>query len=203
MANTSDWAAARAAVEACTACPLRETCRQTVFGVGSETAEVLFVGEGPGKTEDEEGVPFVGPAGKLLDELLAAIGLTREHVYIANIVKCRPPMNRDPKPEERAACMPHLKRQMELLAPKLVVCLGRIAAQELISPEFRVTQEHGFWNIRGSYEIMGTWHPAALLRNERNLPDAFEDFKVLQRRIRKVCKRTPSDPIELCAGRVQ
>ena len=92
MANTSDWAAARAAVEACTACPLRETCRQTVFGVGSETAEVLFVGEGPGKTEDEEGVPFVGPAGKLLDELLAAIGLTREHVYIANIVKCRPPM---------------------------------------------------------------------------------------------------------------
>jgi len=137
---SDSWEALRRECAACQNCPLAETRTNLVFGVGSETAEVLFVGEGPGEQEDLKGEPFVGPAGKLLDEMLAMIGLERSRVYIANIVKCRPPHNRDPQPTEQESCSGWLRRQIELLQPKIIVCLGRIAATALIDPEFRITR---------------------------------------------------------------
>lgn len=160
----------------CCNCPLADTRTQVVFGVGDPHARVLFVGEGPGQTEDEQGLPFVGKAGQLLDRMLFAIDLPRESVYIANIVKCRPPQNRDPEPAEQDACLPWLREQVRLIAPELIVCLGRIAAQKLIRPDFRVTREHGDLIRKGSFTMMGTYHPAALLRYRENTEAAFSDF---------------------------
>jgi len=174
----------------CALCPLSETRRRLVFGVGREDAEVLFVGEGPGEQEDLQGEPFVGPAGKLLDDMLHLIGLDRSRVYIANIVKCRPPHNRDPRPEEQQACAAWLERQIALLDPKLIVCLGRIAAQSLIGPEFRITRQHGQWFERGGRRIMATYHPSALLRDISKRPEAFEDMRLLRKEIRAACPRT-------------
>ena len=148
-----------------------------VFGQGAADAEVLFVGEGPGQSEDEQGLPFVGRSGQLLDKYLFAIDLDRnQNCYIANIVKCRPPHNRDPLPDESEACMPWLREQFRLLRPKIVVCLGRIAAQ-------------------GGVAFMGTFHPAALLRQPQNKPAAFADFVALRDKIHEVCQHTyPSAP---------
>ena len=155
-----------------------------VFGVGNENADIMFVGEGPGENEDLKGEPFVGKAGQLLDKYLAVIDLDRKkNIYIANIVKCRPPKNRDPLPEEQEACIPWLRAQTRLIKPKIIVCLGRIAAQRLIDPEFRVTKQHGPFIKKGNILFMGTFHPAALLRNEAQKPDALSDFLALREKI--------------------
>ena len=151
-----------------------------VFGVGNPHADILFVGEGPGEQEDLTGEPFVGRAGQLLDLYLQAFDIARPEVYITNIVKCRPPRNRDPLPEEEAACIGYLERQIELISPKIIVCLGRIAAMRLIKPDFRITKEHGIWFERNGTPITATLHPAALLRDPRKKPDVFEDFKKIR-----------------------
>ena len=157
----------------------------------SRTAEIMFVGEGPGAHEDEQGVPFVGKAGQLLDDMLAIIGLDRTMVYIANIVKCRPPQNRDPLGVEQDACIGYLREQVTLLRPKLIVCLGRIAAMRLIREDFKITREHGQWVKKGGFELMAMYHPAALLRDPARRPDAFEDLMSLREKARAVCEHTP------------
>lgn len=175
----------------CRKCGLCETRTNLVFGVGNENAEVLFVGEGPGENEDLQGEPFVGRGGKLLDKMLDAVDLDRrKNIYIANIVKCRPPKNRDPQPEEQDCCIEWLREQTRLLRPKIIVCLGRISAQKLISKDFLVTKQHGKFIEKGGMLFMGTYHPAALLRNPNNKPAAFEDFLALQRKIREICEHT-------------
>lgn len=176
---------------ACRRCGLCETRTNVVFGQGVPHAEVLFVGEGPGASEDAQGLPFVGRSGKLLDSYLEAIDLSREkNIFIANIVKCRPPENRDPLPEESEACKPWLRQQFQLLRPKIVVCLGRIAAQHLIDPKLSVTKDHGRFFDKNGTLFMATLHPAALLRNPRNKPLAFEDFVALREKIHEVCDHT-------------
>ena len=164
-----DWDTLKAECLACRRCELCTDRTHVVFGQGVQTAEVLFVGEGPGQSEDEQGLPFVGRSGQLLDRYLFAIDLDRSrNCYIANIVKCRPPQNRDPLPAESEACMPWLREQFRLLRPKIVVCLGRIAAQRMIRPDFSVTKEHGQFIEKGGILFMGTFHPAALLRQPQN-----------------------------------
>ncbi len=168
----------------CRRCGLCQTRTNVVFGQGSAQAKVLFVGEGPGQQEDEQGQPFVGRSGHLLDKYLFAIDLDRNtNCYIGNIVKCRPPQNRDPLPEERQACMPWLREQFRLLRPKIVVCLGRVAAQALIREDFSVTKEHGQFIDKNGTLFMATWHPAALLRNPAAKADAFSDFVALREKI--------------------
>lgn len=175
----------------CGRCPLAGTRRSVVFGGGKEDAEVLFVGEGPGEQEDMTGQPFVGRGGRLLDKFLEVIDLDRgKNVYIANIIKCRPPGNRDPQPAEQETCIVWLREQVRLIGPKIIVCLGRIAAQRLISPDFKVTRQHGELVERGGVWLMGTFHPAALLRNPSNKPDALSDFVALRKKISEVCERT-------------
>jgi len=174
----------------CRECSLCETRTNVVFGDGSRTAEIMFVGEGPGAHEDEQGVPFVGKAGQLLDDMLAIIGLDRTMVYIANIVKCRPPQNRDPLGVEQDACIGYLRRQVALLRPKIIVCLGRIAAMRIIKPDFKITREHGQWFEKNGFQMMAVYHPAALLRDPRRRPESFEDFKGLQQKINELCEHT-------------
>ena len=175
----------------CRRCPLCAERRHVVFGQGVPNAEVLLIGEGPGAQEDEQGLPFVGRSGQLLDHYLEAIDLSRDkNVYIANIVKCRPPQNRDPQPAESEACMPWLREQFRLLKPKIVVCLGRIAAQRMIRKDFSVTKEHGQLYEKGGILFMGTFHPAALLRSPQNKPAAFADFTALRDTIETVCEHT-------------
>jgi DNA polymerase len=181
------WESLRHDCAACQRCPLCQTRTKLVFGVGSERAEVLFVGEGPGEQEDLQGEPFVGPAGKLLDDMLRMIGLERSRVYIANIVKCRPPGNRDPQNIEQDACRAWLDRQIALVNPKIIVCLGRIAAKALIDPDFRITREHGVWYDIDGRRLMATYHPSALLRDVSKRPEAFMDLRSLRKEIRAVC----------------
>ena len=175
----------------CRKCALCETRNNVVFGVGDPEAEVLFIGEGPGEQEDLKGEPFVGRAGKLLDDWLEIIRLDRSQVYIANMVKCRPPGNRDPLNTEQEACADWLRQQLELISPRLIVCLGRIAAMTWIRPDFKITKEHGQWfpDAEGR-KVMALFHPAALLRDPRKLPDTFEDLKRLEAEIRASCPRT-------------
>ena len=181
----------KAACLACTTCGLCATRTNVVFGDGAPNAEVMFIGEGPGQHEDEQGLPFVGRSGQLLDRYLEAIGLSRSsNVFIANIVKCRPPQNRDPLPEEWDACLPWLREQFRLIQPKIVVCLGRIAAQRIIRPDFSVTKEHGQWTRKNGVWFTATLHPAALLRSPSKKPEAFEDYVALREKIREVCSRT-------------
>lgn len=182
-----DWITLRRDCMDCTRCPLYESRHNVVFGVGPERAEILFVGEGPGENEDLQGEPFVGRAGQLLDDMLSIIGLSRRNCYIANIVKCRPPHNRDPLNSERRACSDWLQAQMELLRPKLIVCLGRIAATELIDPDFRITREHGHWFTVNGTQRMAMYHPSALLRDPSKRPETFRDLKSLQAMVRQVC----------------
>ncbi len=175
----------------CKKCGLSKTRTNVVFGVGTENAEVLFIGEGPGEQEDLSGEPFVGRAGQLLDKFLVCVELDRHtNIYIANIVKCRPPKNRDPLPEEQEACIEWLRDQVRLMRPKIIVCLGRISAQRLISPDFKVTTEHGKFIDKSGILFMGTFHPAALLRDPRRKPEAFEDFLKLRDKINELCERT-------------
>ena len=191
MTPEMDWKTLEETCRGCTACPLAATRKNVVFGVGNPAAEVLFVGEGPGANEDDQGEPFVGRAGQLLDKMLAAVGLSRQHnIYIANMVKCRPPQNRDPLPEEQDACLHWLKAQTALLRPKILVCLGRVAACRLIAPDFKVTRQHGEFFEKKGMLLMGTLHPAALLRTPSQKPDALEDFLKLREKIGEVCERT-------------
>ncbi len=177
----------------CRACALADTRKNVVFGMGNTEAEVLFIGEGPGANEDEQGLPFVGAAGKLLDDMLEMIGLARESVYITNIVKCRPPRNRDPLNTEKDACIGYLRRQVALMRPKIIVCLGRIAAMELIKPDFKITQEHGQFMEKSGVLMTALYHPAALLRDGTKKPETFVDLKALQAKIREVCQHTPME----------
>ena len=174
----------------CTGCELCQNRTQVVFGVGREDAEILFVGEGPGEQEDLQGEPFVGPAGKLLDDMLSIIDLDRTKVYIANIVKCRPPHNRDPKEKEQDACIGFLRRQTALIKPKIIVCLGRIAAQKIIYPEYRITREHGTWINRNGVWMTAIYHPSALLRDLGKRPETFEDLIEIRKKIQSVCTDT-------------
>lgn len=170
----------------CKKCSLGATRTNLVFGVGSEHARLMFVGEGPGEQEDLQGIPFVGRAGRLLDEMLAMFDLSRENVYIANIVKCRPPKNRDPLPDEQDACYPWLERQIGLIRPRLLVCLGRIAAMRLIDPHYRITQQHGQWVAKDGMELTAIYHPAALLRDPRRRPEAFDDMKEIAAKLKSL-----------------
>lgn len=185
------WEELKAMCLQCTMCPLCQTRNRVVFGAGPEDAEILLVGEGPGEQEDLTGEPFVGPAGKFLDEMLSIIDLGRHNCYIANIVKCRPPQNRDPLGTEQEACLAYLRMQTKLLSPKIIVCLGRIAAMKLIRPDFRITREHGQWEQRGGIWFTALYHPSALLRDETKRPDTFRDLKSLQQKVREVCSHTP------------
>jgi len=164
---------------ACRACGLRARCRQVVFGEGNPGAAVMFVGEAPGAEEDRLGRPFVGPAGKLLDRLLAYAGFARTEVYITNVVKCRPPGNRLPAPAEAAACRPYLLEQIRLIRPKIIVCLGALATQVLVDPQARITRVRGRWFERSGVRILPTFHPAAVLRDREKLRPAAEDFRKL------------------------
>ena len=184
------WEALRQECLHCQNCALAATRTNVVFGDGCETAEVLFIGEGPGANEDAQGLPFVGRAGKLLDDMLEMINLDRTKVYIANTVKCRPPENRDPLNVEKEACIGYLRRQTALLKPKIIVCLGRIAAMEIIKEDFKITQEHGQWFEKAGIQMMALYHPAALLRDPRRRPETFDDLKKLQAKIREICDHT-------------
>lgn len=171
----------------CTRCPLHTTRTNVVFGQGVPTAEVLFVGEGPGQSEDEQGLPFVGRSGQLLDRYLFAIDLDRSrNCYIANIVKCRPPQNRDPLETEQEACWPFLEAQIQLVQPKILVCLGRIAAQKLIRPDYRITREHGRWEQRDGVWMTAFYHPSALLRDVSKRPDTFSDLLSLREKLKEL-----------------
>jgi DNA polymerase len=175
--GTMNWDELRSAVAACRKCRLCEARKQSVLGVGDASADWLFVGEGPGAEEDQRGEPFVGQAGKLLDNMLAAIGLKRGNdVYIANAVKCRPPENRTPAPEETAACLPYLERQVELIQPKLIVALGRPAAQTLLQSEVRIAAARGRLHDYRGIPVIVTYHPAYLLRTLQDKAKAWEDL---------------------------
>ncbi len=175
----------------CTKCGLCSTRHNVVFGVGNPNAKVLFVGEGPGENEDLQGEPFVGRAGKLLDTMLDAVDLSRSrNIYIANIVKCRPPQNRDPLPEEQEACIGWLRNQFAIMRPKIIVCLGRIAGMKLMDPNMKITRQHGQFIDKKGTLMMATLHPAALLRNPNQKPDAFNDFLLLRDKIMEVCPET-------------
>ena len=186
---TYDWEQLRQISQQCTQCALCQTRTNVVFGDGAQDAEVLFVGEGPGENEDLQGEPFVGPAGKLLDDMLEMIDLDRSRIYIANVVKCRPPHNRDPLNEEQAACRHWLDAQRDLIRPKLIVCLGRIAAMAVIKPDFRITREHGQWFDIESARAMAIYHPSALLRDITKRPETFADLRSLRSEAKRVCER--------------
>lgn len=188
-----EWEALQQRCLNCRACGLAESRKNVVFGMGDPRAEVLFVGEAPGASEDEQGLPFVGKAGQLLDDMLSMIGLHRDRVYITNSIKCRPPQNRDPLNTEKEACAGYLQQQLKLMQPKIIVCLGRISAIEMIKPDFKITQEHGQFFEKNSVLMTALYHPAALLRDADKKPDTFVDLKRLQAKIRQVCPNTKLD----------
>lgn len=172
-----DWQELKTNVAACKACPLHEKRTQAVFGVGDENADWLFIGEGPGAEEDAKGEPFVGQAGKLLDSMLAAIGLKRgDNVYIANVVKCRPPGNRNPEAQEAQQCEPYLERQIALIQPKLIVALGKIAVQNLLKADATIASLRGRLHDYRGIPLIVTYHPAYLLRNLPDKAKAWADL---------------------------
>lgn len=177
------WEELEEKCRACRACPLSAGRTNTVFGTGNKNAELMFVGEAPGETEDLVGIPFVGAAGKHLDKHLAAVGIDRSDVYIANILKCRPPKNRDPLPAEQDACMNYLRAQVQLVRPKIIVCLGRIAAMRLIDPAFRITADHGRFFEKGKFTVCAVYHPSAVLRDPAKNRDMYKDLKAIKNRL--------------------
>ena len=170
----------------CRACPLCATRTNVVFGVGPEKTDIVFVGEGPGQQEDLTGEPFVGAAGKLLDDMLSIIDLSRKNCYIANIVKCRPPQNRDPLPQEQDACIGFLEQQLAILQPKMIICLGRIAAMRMIRPDFRITRDHGTWTERNGVHYTALFHPSALLRDPYKRPETFRDLLLIRNKMQQL-----------------
>lgn len=187
----SDWNELQSVCSSCSKCELSKTRNNVVFGTGNIHSKVLFIGEGPGEQEDLKGEPFVGRGGQLLDKYLKAIDLDRnKNIYIANIVKCRPPKNRDPKPNEQEACINWLRNQFSIIKPKIVVCLGRISAQKIIKSDFKITKEHGIFFDKKSTVMMATYHPAALLRFPENKGIAFDDFIKLRDKIKEISPET-------------
>ena len=184
-----DWNGLEQTCYNCTKCGLCENRHNVVFGVGPRNADVMFIGEGPGEQEDLKGEPFVGAAGMLLDDMLSIIDLSRENCYIANIVKCRPPRNRDPLETEQDACIGYLRNQVALIQPKIIVCLGRIAAMRIIKPDFRITREHGTWIEKNGVWMSAIYHPSALLRDLTKRPETFDDLLSLREKIREVGAR--------------
>ena len=179
-----NWENLEKSCQSCTRCGLCETRHNVVFGVGNPSADIMFIGEGPGEQEDLKGEPFVGPAGKLLDDMLSIIDLDRNtNCYIANIVKCRPPQNRDPLETEQDACIGYLRNQVALVRPKIIVCLGRIAAKRIISEDFRITKEHGQWVQKNGTWITAIFHPSALLRDVSKRPETFEDLLSIRQKL--------------------
>lgn len=178
-----DWEALRLMCNNCTRCALCDTRHNVVFGVGRENADILLIGEGPGEQEDLKGEPFVGAAGKLLDDMLSIIDLDRTNCYIANIVKCRPPHNRDPLETEQDACIPYLRNQVALIRPKIIVCLGRIAAKRVIREDFRITREHGTWTEKNGVWMTAIYHPSALLRDVSKRPETFDDLLSIREKL--------------------
>lgn len=171
----------------CTACELCRGRTNLVFGVGKKDADIMLIGEGPGENEDLQGQPFVGRSGQLLDKFLDSIDLSRnKNVYIANMVKCRPPKNRDPKPEEQEQCIKWLREQFKIIKPRIVICVGRISAQRLIDKDFRVTKQHGEFIDKNGTLFMGTFHPAAILRNPNNKELAFGDWLKVRDKIEEL-----------------
>ncbi len=168
---------------ACQGCPLGADCTQKVPGQGDCHAPLMLIGEGPGEHEDKQGLAFVGPAGQLLTKMLAAINLPRERVYICNVVKCRPPRNRQPSPEEMAACIRYLRAQVALVKPRVIVLLGATAVSAVLGSDFRVTRCRGQWIERKGYSILATYHPSALLRDESKKRDAWNDLKMVRKRL--------------------
>lgn len=160
----------------CVCCPLSRTRHRPVMGRGNYQADIMFIAEAPGGQEDEEGMPFVGRSGEILDHLLQDCGLSREEIYITNIIKCHPPGNRDPKDEEKDACFPYLKYETFLLKPAIIVCLGRVAAQRIISPDFKITRQHGTWTYRKNCALTAVYHPSAVLRDASKYEDVKADF---------------------------
>ncbi len=161
---------------ACAQCPLSRTRNLPVMGRGSQEADIMVIAEAPGAQEDQQGIPFVGRSGEILDRLLQDCGLSREEIYITNILKCHPPGNRDPKEEEKEACFPYLKYETFLLKPKIIVCLGRVAAQRIISPDFKITRQHGTWTCRKDCALNATYHPSAILRDPSKYEETKKDF---------------------------
>lgn len=170
-------------IRRCAACPLRAGCTQVVPGEGNPQADILFIGEGPGADEDAQGRPFVGRAGQLLDRMLDAIDLSRQDVFIANVVKCRPPGNRNPTDAEARVCLNWLRQQVRLIRPRILVCLGTVAARHIMDPEARISQIRGKFIEQKGFTLFATYHPAALLRDERLKVDVWRDLQALRRRI--------------------
>ena len=175
-----------AIVKRCNRCPLSKTRTNVVFGEGNEENRIMFVGEGPGYHEDKSGRPFVGRAGELFDKMLKAIDLTRADVYVANIVKCRPPNNRNPLEEECKNCIEFLRWQVKIVEPEIIVCLGAVAARNIIQKDFSITKNRGIWYDRGKFNVMATYHPAAILRDINKKKDAWEDFKSIKNMYNKI-----------------
>lgn len=169
-------------IAACTHCPLSRTRHLPVMGRGSHNADIMLIAEAPGSQEDQEGLPFVGRSGKILDELLKDCSLKRKDIYITNILKCHPPGNRDPKDTEKEACFPYLKYETFLLKPRIIVCLGRVAAQRIISPDYKITRQHGTWTYRKDCALTAVYHPSAILRDMSKLEETKADFHEIVRK---------------------
>lgn len=173
------------AIKDCNKCKLCTRRKNIVFGVGNENADIMFIGEGPGADEDTQGIPFVGKAGQLMNKAFDVVGIEREEVYIANIVKCRPPNNRDPEPDEVINCINYLRNQVMIVKPKIIVLLGRISLQNILGKEYKMTASRGKWVERKGIYYMPTWHPAALLRDETKKLDFIRDLKEVVNKLDK------------------
>ena len=183
------WEELEAQCMSCEKCELCKTRTNVVFGQGNREADLMFIGEAPGESEDLSGIPFVGRAGKLFDKYLEAVEIPRESVYIANMLKCRPPKNRDPQSNEQDMCIDYLREQVRLIRPKLIVCLGRISAMRLIRPDFKITKEHGEWFKKGNFEICAVYHPSLLLRDPRKKEDMLTDMKAVKAKLDEISEK--------------
>ncbi len=180
------WEELKYFVDHCNRCDLCRGRKLPVMGRGSLRSKVMFVAEAPGRMENEQGIPFVGRSGVILDELLGSVSLSREEIYITNINKCHPPGNRDPQEQEQQACMPYLKYETALIRPKILVCLGRIAAQRIIRPDFRISREHGLWTERKGYFLTAVYHPSALLRDSAKIEETRSDFRKIREKLDEI-----------------
>lgn len=180
------WAQLRQDIMDCESCSLHQTCNQKVMGQGDPESPLMLIGEGPGEQEDRQGLAFVGPAGQLLTRMLQAIELPRERVYICNVVKCRPPRNRQPLPEEMSACLPHLRGQVALVRPKIILLLGATAVKTVLGPDYRITRCRGQWFQLKNCLVLATYHPSALLRDESKKRDAWNDLKQVKGKLQEL-----------------
>ena len=184
----NNWEELEEVVKQCRKCRLCETRKNVVFGVGNREADIMFIGEGPGADEDAQGEPFVGKAGKLMNMAVDILGVKREEVYIANIVKCRPPNNRNPQDDEEENCLDYLRNQVILVKPKIIVLLGSVALKNVLGKEYGITASRGKWLERKGILYMPTWHPAALLRDENKKIDFIKDLKQVIKRYNEICQ---------------